>query len=217
MKSLEVKKLESITYDSPLESVSLEMDTLGDGNVLDVVNWSDYPYKPQVKFNIAYNKDVIFLKFYVDEKYILAEKENSNDPVCQDSCVEMFVSPGLDGVYYNIEISCIGTILIGKGTGRADSKVIDAKYIDMIKRYSTLGDKTFEEKSGDFYWELTAAIPKEVFFDHKITSLEGANMKANFQKCGDNVTEPHFITWNPIETKEPDYHRPEYFGNLSFK
>jgi hypothetical protein len=24
------------------------------------------------------------------------------------------------------------------------------------------------------------------------------------------------VTWNPIGTEKPDYHRPEYFGSLKF-
>ncbi|HPH75320.1 MAG TPA: carbohydrate-binding family 9-like protein, partial [Bacteroidales bacterium] len=26
----------------------------------------------------------------------------------------------------------------------------------------------------------------------------------------------HFVTWNPVGTEKPDYHRPEFFGILKF-
>lgn len=26
---------------------------------------------------------------------------------------------------------------------------------------------------------------------------------------------PHYVSWNPIGTSSPDFHRPEYFGVLS--
>ncbi|MBK6284429.1 MAG: hypothetical protein IPF54_18980 [Draconibacterium sp.] len=29
--------------------------------------------------------------------------------------------------------------------------------------------------------------------------------------------EPHFVTWNPIGTENPDYHCPQYFGKVQFE
>jgi hypothetical protein len=42
-------------------------------------------------------------------------------------------------------------------------------------------------------------------------------MGANFYKCGDELPTPHFLSWNPIEWKEPSFHRPEQFGKLIFE
>jgi hypothetical protein len=42
----------------------------------------------------------------------------------------------------------------------------------------------------------------------------GKRMKGNFQKCGDKTKFPHYGSWNRIDTPEPDFHRPEYFGDL---
>ncbi|MBT5542155.1 MAG: hypothetical protein HOK34_04920, partial [Gammaproteobacteria bacterium] len=28
---------------------------------------------------------------------------------------------------------------------------------------------------------------------------------------------PHYLTWNPVETSNPDFHRPEFFGKLIFE
>ncbi|MCK7536290.1 MAG: carbohydrate-binding family 9-like protein [Marinilabiliales bacterium] len=44
------------------------------------------------------------------------------------------------------------------------------------------------------------------------SSLAGKSFRANFYKCGDKLSNPHFVTWNPVGTEKPDYHRPEYFG-----
>ena len=35
-------------------------------------------------------------------------------------------------------------------------------------------------------------------------------------KCGDDLTVPHFLSWNPIKTEKPDFHRPEFFGTVKF-
>ncbi|MFR4039417.1 MAG: carbohydrate-binding family 9-like protein, partial [Butyricimonas faecalis] len=39
----------------------------------------------------------------------------------------------------------------------------------------------------------------------------------NIHKCGNKLPHPHFVTWNPIPTEKPDFHRPEFFGTLIFK
>ena len=45
--------------------------------------------------------------------------------------------------------------------------------------------------------------------DHKPEKLLG-----NFYKCGDATEMPHYLSWNPIQTERPDFHRPEFFGEL---
>jgi hypothetical protein len=52
--------------------------------------------------------------------------------------------------------------------------------------------------------------------DHKIKELKGKTFRANFYKCGDMLSVPHYVTWNPVGTKKPDYHQPAYFGLLKF-
>ena len=41
-----------------------------------------------------------------------------------------------------------------------------------------------------------------------------ASIRANFYKCGDLTAHPHFLSWSPVFTEQPDFHRPEWFGEL---
>jgi hypothetical protein len=199
-----------------MDEVSSAMDKLGDGYAIDQMNWPGYDYQPKVRFNIAYGEKEIYLKYYVREQYVMAQKSKSNQSVCEDSCVEFFVSPDSDGIYYNFEFNPIGTCLVGKGHGRHDSKPIDPEYIAKIRRLGTMGTAPFDEKTGEQEWELTIAIPLEAFAGKDIDSLPGKEFHANFYKCGDKLTRPHYLTWNPVGTPNPDYHRPEYFGIIKF-
>ena len=199
-----------------MSEVSKALDNLGKGHAIDCVNWPGYEYKPKVSFNIAYGEKEIYIKYYVHEKYVMAQKGESNQSVCEDSCVEFFGSPDSDGIYYNFEFNPIGTCLEGKGTGRADSRKVDPEYISKIRRLGTMGSVPFDEKTGDQYWELTVAIPLEAFAGKDIKSLPGKVFRANFYKCGDKLTQPHYLTWNPVGTPNPDYHRPEFFGSIQF-
>jgi hypothetical protein len=216
MKIVEVKEEEFEMEYPDLEEVSSKIDRLGFGEKIDCLNWESHQYKPSVRFNIAYSEKEIFLKYYIDEEFVKAEKTEANQMVCEDSCVEFFVSPASDGIYYNFEFNPIGTCLLASGTCRKDSTRGPVSVIDNIRRKGSLGLNPFKEKRGDFSWTLTVAIPVESFFRHSLRKLKGKTLKANFYKCGDKLTQPHYLTWNPVGTKSPDYHQPDFFGMLKF-
>lgn len=216
VKTLEVTKLDFKKYYPGLDEISERLDSLNKRNQVDILNWKDFNYKPEVEFTIAYTGSEILLKYYVKEDWFKAEKTESNQMVCEDSCVEFFVSPSDDRIYYNLEFNGIGTCLLGAGTGREDSTRADPKIISWIRRKTSVGEKSVSERGGEFSWTITMAIPLTVFFHHELSDLKGKVFRANFYKCGDKLAVPHYLTWNPVCTVTPDYHRPEYFGLLKF-
>ena len=216
MRIAEVPKLEFNSVCPPLEELSLRMDQQKGRLLIDTINWKGYDYKPDVALSIAYSDNEIFLKYYITENYFKAEKTESNQMVCEDSCVEFFVAPAADGIYYNLEFNAIGTCLLGFGKDRTGSRRAAPEIIKKIRRLSTAGTKPVKEKSGEFVWTITIAIPFDVFFNHQISDLKGKIFRANFYKCGDKLTVPHYVTWNPVMTELPDYHQPEHFGLLKF-
>jgi hypothetical protein len=216
MNIIEVRK-EGFTQQYPeMEEISARLDKLGEGHKIDTLNWKDYGYRPLVRFNMAYGEKEIFIKYYVTEDHFKAEKTETNQMVCEDSCVEFFVSPADDGIYYNIEFNAIGTCLLGSGTSRHDCKRAPAELISGIRRLGSVAPGPKPEINGPFSWTLTIAVPLEIFFHHSITDLKGKTFRANFYKCGDMLAIPHYVTWNPVGTENPDYHRPEYFGLVKF-
>jgi hypothetical protein len=216
MKVAEIKKTELKNAYPGLNEISDMMDEQNERYLIDTINWRGYNYKPEAAFSIAYSDHEIFLKYFIKENYFKAEKTESNEMVCEDSCVEFFVSPEDDGIYYNIEFNGIGTCLLGTGTSRANSTRANPEIISKIRRMTSIGKKTVREREGEFEWTITVAIPFEVFFHHKVKDLKGKTFRANFYKCGDMLKVPHYITWNPVSTEKPDYHQPAYFGLLKF-
>jgi len=216
MKVAEVKKIQFDTDYPDLEKISAALDKQNEKHQINTINWKGYDYKPEVKFSIGYSDREILLKYYVTEDYFKAEKTETNQMVCEDSCVEFFVSPENDGIYYNLEFNGIGTILLGTGTGRADSKRARPEIISKIRRMTSAGSKPVKEQKGRYEWTITIAVPYEVFFHHSIKDLKGRTFRANFYKCGDMLSVPHYVTWNPVGTENPDYHQPAYFGMLKF-
>jgi len=216
MKVAEVKKTKLKPAFPDLEDISASLDEIKEKFRIDTVNWEGYSYKPEVAFSVTYSDHEIFLKYYISESYFKAEKTESNEMVCEDSCVEFFVSPEDDGIYYNIEFNGIGTCLLGTGTARENSRRAKPEVISKIRRMTSVGKEPVGEKAGEFEWTITIAIPFKVFFHHKVSDLKGKTFRANFYKCGDMLTVPHYVTWNPVDTENPDYHQPAHFGLLKF-
>lgn len=215
MKSIGAHRLEFDTEYPDLDSVSEALDRL-QKNRIDQVNWKSFDYKPEASFSIGYTQHEIMLKFYVAEDYFKAEKTESNQNVFEDSCVEFFVSPADDAIYYNLEFNGIGTCLMGSGTSRENRKKADPDIIGLIRRKASFGKEPMVEIKGKSEWMLTIAVPLRAFFHHEIETLKGKTMRANFYKCGDKLTVPHYLTWSPSGTAKPDFHRPEFFGMIRF-
>ncbi len=192
----------------------LEQKTVA--NYVHTLNWKSFPYRPVVRFRAGHVSNQIWLKFYVQEKHILAQETQTNGAVYKDSCVEFFIS--FDGKnYYNFEFNCIGTCHLAYGQGRGNRTFVPSEKVEKIQIESSLGNQPFAEKTGNFEWEMMIRIPVESLAFSNITSLNGLKATANFYKCGDDTSEPHYVTWNPVGTANPDYHRPEYFGKVEFE
>ena len=217
IQSLDVIKV-SIKDNINFKSVSKVLEENAALNKVDWLEWKEFPYKPQVSFRIAHLDSLIFLKYYVKEEHILAKQSEPNTAVHRDSCVEFFIDPIQDGNYYNFEFNCIGTSHLAYGPSRMERNFVSAEVIkSQIMTWSTLGDKPFEEKSDNFEWEMVIVIPSSVFIYNEDISFSKLTSNANFYKCGDDTTKLHYLSWNPVKSPNPDFHRPEHFGILNFQ
>ncbi len=183
-----------------------------------VVNWpKEFPYTPGVKFRIAHNGSMILIEYVVAEEYVRAMAESDNGHVWEDSCVEMFIT--FDGShYYNIECNCRGKVLLACGPKRNDRTYSTPEQVALIRRSPSIADaKPFDSRPAQGEWSMRLAIPAEAFFADRITDLRGIHAKANFYKCGDRLPTAHFLSWQPIPVASPDFHLPQYFGDVIFE
>jgi len=216
MKELKVKKITQNITDASAVPALLDKENVA-FQAIDVVNWQEYPYKPDVKFRIAHTENAILLQYRVKEASVRAKYGNDNGSVWTDSCVEFFLIPSKDDVYYNFECNCAGTLLLGAGSGRSNREHAAPEVMESIQRWASLGREPFEERIGETEWEVALIIPYSAFFKHQITSLDVRDIRANFYKCGDEPQTPHFVSWNPIDVEKPDFHLPQYFGMIRFE
>ncbi len=201
----------------PIELVTETLDLEVEPLRLDIANWVEFPYKPYVSVQIAFNENELFLQYKVTEQSVKAEVTENNGRVWTDSCVEFFISPEGNDEYYNLEMNCIGTILLGFRKKGEPSVHASNEIINSIRRISSLGNKPFQEKKETTKWQITVAIPWEVFFKHDLKPVLGKKMRGNFYKCGDELNVPHFVSWTKIKTEKPSFHNPEFFGGLEFE
>jgi len=218
-KSLFIKKmripiLESVSRNTEIEEISILLDTLPQFQ-LSNQPWAAFKSNCETSFVIAHTGDTICLKFLVKEDVIKVTTYQTNGRVHKDNCVEFFVAFGEQKKYYNIEFNCTGICLIGFGERRLNRRLLEEKLIAKVKTHIKIN--TMPANSSTRYkWEITAIIPIEIFEAGNLTSFHNLKGFGNFFKCGDDLPQPHFYSWNAIDAKSPDFHLPEFFGTLLF-
>lgn len=195
------------------------LDSLMDTEPLHPLNispWPEFDTTASAAFSIAHLNDAIVLKYRVEEEVLKSFSRDFNDNVHLDNCVEFFIAFGdASDHYYNVELNCLGAIKIGYGEGRADRIPLEPEVLKSVK-VKTKMDYAPGNGVHSFKWQLLVCIPVVVFSHDQLDSLEGKRFRANFYKCGDELPEPHFLVWNKVDTAAPDFHRPEFFGQLNF-
>jgi len=214
MKELIVNKID-IAGDAPWDEVLKSLESVAWNNI-DTVNWAAFSYRPQVQFRLAYCDTAFLLQYKVKEQSVRGLAASDNGEVWKDSCVEFFMTPSDDNIYYNFEANCVGTCLVAAGASRHDRESARNQLVGTIRRFPSLGRHPFGERKEETEWDLALVIPYTCLFQHPDYLPAGKTIRANFYKCGDDLSVPHFLTWNPIKTENPDFHRPEFFGTVKF-
>lgn len=217
-----VKKTDVRTEDKSISEVHRILESSGiEWHAIDCINWNSHMYKPLAEFRIMHSEDEILLEFHIRKEGARAVYDyDAGSKPYTDDCTEFFLIPSTrDSSYFNLEMNCIGHGTFNWGPDRKTRWHGDDSIISRIRRESTLGDKAFGEKTGSQEWTLTIAVPKDLYAqrDPELEAFSGRTVKANFYKCGDDTAVPHFLSWNPIGTPTPQFHAPEYFGDLIFE
>ncbi len=227
-KTISVKE---VTFNSQTPGAK-EIDEMFDAqnigyHSIDVVNWDGVNgnYAPQVQFRIAYSPTEIYLQYKVKETCVKAVYgEDAGSAPYKDSCLEFFCIPdSVSRAYYNLELNCIGKGTFAGGAERTGRTKYGDDVLSQIRRHSTLGSEAFgikEAAEGEvFEYTVTVALPIRLFSlsAEQPLVLKGKTIKGNFYKCGDDMPQRHYLSWNPIGTERPNFHTPAYFGNIHFE
>ena len=174
-------------------------------------------FKPDVRIRMLYDDHRICGMFQVKDQYVVSRARHNQEQVCQDSCVEFFVTPGNAERYFNFEMNCGGTILLYhiKNLFTKEYDKVPEYDLASIERYHTLPKFIDDEITEPVTWYLGLQIPIEMFSRRTGVSpeLSGQVWNANVFKCADWTSKPCWLMWHKSYT----FHNPEGFGKFIFE
>ena len=178
-------------------------------------------FLPSVQAKVAWEDGFLDLIFRVEDRYVRAVARQHQDPVCRDSCVEFFFTPGADlGLsYFNLEVNCGGTVLFAWHPKGGNVIPIAAVDLEQIEIKSSLPKIVEPEIEGPTMWSVEYRLPFSVihrYCPEASPPEAGVVWRANFYKCADATSHPHWLTWSYVDHPVPKFHMPQCFGRLEF-
>ena len=176
---------------------------------------------PEVWAKVAYDGDSIHVIWRVEDNYVVARVTEHQQPVCLDSCVEWFFTPGgtheANG-YFNLETNCCGVMWLAWHPTEADEVKLPVNDLARIEVAASLPGPIIDEIAEPTVWTLECHLPLAVLEKYAavVQPQPGVTWRANFYKCADECSHPHWLTWSPVDWPEPAFHMPGQFGTLEF-
>lgn len=174
--------------------------------------WDKNSYKPEVIFELGQNENGFTLNIVVVEKNPRREKTEHLQFVHEDSCVEWFVNflPEKCDRYFNFEVNANGVMNVSFCKDRYDKQDLSLQDIAFLEINTSIYET---------YWTVSYKVPFDLIRKYipEYRYRDGMKIRTNFYKCGDKTEFPHYGVWNPIPLVEPDFHQPDYFGEVVLK
>ena len=156
---------------------------------------------------LCWDETALYIRQCAWEENIRAEHFGQLRPVCEDSCLEFFFGMG-DGRYFNIEFNPNKALYFGFGyNGEGRIRLILDSEESLLQPCVAFMDGGWE-----IQYRVPVTIIRQFYPDFRL--FEGMELMGNFYKCGDRTPNPHYLTWNPITSESPSFHRPIDFGRI---
>jgi hypothetical protein len=181
-------------------------------------------HRPRARARLLHSEDALLGIFRVEDRYVRCRHTRFQDPVYEDSCVEIFLQPKPERGYLNFEMSCGGALLATHITdarrvpgGFAAFKKLPETHGRKVRVRSSLPPVVEPEIEGPLEWELSFVVPTALLESYvgPIGPLSGQTWRANLYKCGDRTSHPHWASWAPVDAL--NFHLPHCFGWLRFE
>ena len=184
-----------------------------------------YTHKPKTEAKVVYGDKGIYIHFRVDDQYVRVIETEYHGKVWEDACVEFFVQPRAERGYFNFEINGGGTMLLSykeapdwKGETLGETGAVPWELAQHVKIYHSLPKSVDPELIEATQWQVEYFIPFEIFEAYlgDLGDVAGQTWRANFYKCAENNSHPHWASWSQI-TGRLDFHQPEFFSEIHFE
>lgn len=177
-------------------------------------------HRPKTEARVAYDDAALYVIFRVEDRYVRSVTTDNHGPVCTDSCVEFFFSPApsLPDDYFNLELNCGGTMYFAYHGKGGETKLPQAD-IYALKVAHSMPRVVEPEITTPVTWTVEYRLPLSILGKYSpiVQPAPGVNWRANFYKCADLTSHPHWLTWARVDYPSPCFHLPAFFGNLEFK
>ena len=180
-------------------------------------------HRPRTQVRLLADDHGLYGLLRVQDRFIRCVHTGFQAPVYKDSCVEFFVQPRLDRGYFNFEFNCGGALLasyITDPTRTADGfkacRPLAPEEGRRIWVWSSLPAVVEPEVTEKTTWLLAFRIPLDLLarYAGPLRVDAGEIWRANFYKCGDATSHPHWAAWRPVDAL--NFHAPHCFGQLRF-
>ncbi|QHQ59485.1 hypothetical protein Ana3638_00630 [Anaerocolumna sedimenticola] len=177
---------------------------------IDQYNWGG-DYRPAAYGTMAYIKEKGFVvSMKCEEKDPLRTFINNEDPVFQDSAMEVFIdfAPETEkGTYVNIEMNANGAMLNRFGEKPPGRKV----YTEFTNARCFCMAQVNKDS-----WTVEVQIPLQYVKDlfGKESFEPGDKIRCNFYKlCHNDIPIAHYGSYTKIDLPSWNFHLPEYFAD----
>lgn len=173
---------------------------------INTVLWTE-PAPIRAWAQICYDDGALHVRLCAEEPHIRAENTQPLEQPCEDSCLEFFFCPiSGDSRYFNIEFNPNGLMYLGIGSG-------DHDLIRLMPEDQPILPEIQRTEDG---WQITYSVPYELIRRFFPKFQPKGAIRANCFKCGDLTVQPHYLSWNPVTSQTPAFHRPQDFGVMYF-
>jgi hypothetical protein len=187
-------------------------------------------HHPATQARLLYDAKHLYGMFRVKDRYVTCTHTGYQTHVYKDSCVEFFVQPKPGKGYMNFEMNCGGGLLlyyIADCTRKRNPADPDDEFNDFTRAPADIGSQVriyhslpyivYPEITDPVEWFLEFHIPIAVLETYvgPLGDPRGQQWRANFNKCADESSHPHWAAWASIG-EELNLHQPDKFGVLRF-
>ena len=181
-------------------------------------------HRPLVTARVLYDDSALYVRFDVHDRFVRCVHTQYGDPVYTDSCVEVFLQPRVPGAYINLEVNCGGTLLSSciedprrAPGGFAKWEPVPEEHASSVAVAGNLPRTVDPEITDRVDWWIEMTVPFAFLARYLkgAPPLPGDRWRANFYKCADDSSHPHWGAWSPVQ--ELNFHRPDDFGTLLFE
>ena len=178
-------------------------------------------HHPRTVVRLLHDGEAMYIRFDVDDQFVVARATANQQQVCLHSCVEFFVQPRPDAGYFNFEFNCGGTVLAyyvedptRTPDGLAKATELKPEELAQLTIVHTLPRQIEPERTEPTSWQLMGRIPLSLLRRYLGRHpLENRHWRANFYKCADQSSHPHWASWAPLG-EALNFHQPARFGDL---